>query len=163
MQLSGCLCVLLLLLVRLLQLEAVNMLIGSAAELLGEAERLQLEGDVAEEPAAAAAAAANGGEAAAAANGSAQGEGEQQQGAAAEGEEEAEADMTPVQTAQHYAMRNLMNAAGVLDGLQQYERGEALLAKALDIAVVGWGAGSMQHLNVLYALAQHFRWVGGSP
>ena len=134
------------------------MLIESAAELLGEAERLQLEGDGAEEPAASAAT-ANGG-AAAAANGSAQAEGmgEQQQGA--EGEEEAEADMTPVQTAQHYAMRNLMNAAGVLDGLQQYERGEALLAKALDIAVVGWGAGSMQHLNVLYALAQHFRWVG---
>jgi len=48
----------------------------------------------------------------------------------------------------------------VLDGLKQYERGEELLAKALDIAVVAWGAGSMQHLNVLYALAQHFRWGG---
>ena len=50
-------------------------------------------------------------------------------------------------------------AAGVLDGQQQYERSEVLLGKALDIAVAVWGAGSMQQLNVMYALAQHFRWV----
>ena len=49
-------------------------------------------------------------------------------------------------------------AAGVLDGLQQYERGQELLGRAADIAVCAWGPGSMQHLNVLYALAQHFRW-----
>jgi hypothetical protein len=51
-------------------------------------------------------------------------------------------------------------AAGVLDGLQQYERAEGLLGRALDIAVAAWGAGSMQQLNVMYALAQHYRWVG---
>ena len=48
-------------------------------------------------------------------------------------------------------------AAGVLDGLKQYERGQELLTRANDIAVCAWGPGSMQHLNVLYALAQHFR------
>lgn len=45
----------------------------------------------------------------------------------------------------------------MLDGLHQYERGQELLARAQDVAVCAWGAGSMQHLNVLYALAQHFR------
>ncbi len=78
--------------------------------------------------------------------------------ATSQGEEEEEEGMTPAQTAQHFAMRNLMNAAGVLDGLQQYERGQELLGRAADIAVCAWGPGSMQHLNVLYALAQHFRW-----
>lgn len=47
----------------------------------------------------------------------------------------------------------------MLDGLQQYERSEALLAKALDVAVAVWGANSMQQLNVMYALAQHYRWA----
>lgn len=45
----------------------------------------------------------------------------------------------------------------MLDGLKQYERGQELLTRANDIAVCAWGPGSMQHLNVLYALAQHFR------
>jgi hypothetical protein len=49
----------------------------------------------------------------------------------------------------------------VLDGLQQYERSEALLAKALDIAVATWGTGTVQQLNVMYALAQHFRCAAG--
>lgn len=145
--------------------EAANMLIQSASELLAEAEKLAAEAEGQdgedkegkEEEGAAASGAAD------AANGAAEppsgfehAEGE---AAAAGGgeEEEEEESMTPVQTAQHFAMRNLMNAAGVLDGLQQYTRGEELLARALDIAVVAWGAGSMQHLNVLYALAQHFR------
>lgn len=76
------------------------MLIQSAAELLGEAERLAAEGGDATEVAPAAA------------NGAAAAAGEGLQGAAGqEGEEEAEeAAMTPLQTAQHFAMRNLMNA-----------------------------------------------------
>ena len=44
----------------------------------------------------------------------------------------------------------------MLDGLREYERGEALLRRALDLAVMVWGASSMQHLNALYALAQHY-------
>ncbi|KAL4430714.1 hypothetical protein ABPG75_005970 [Micractinium tetrahymenae] len=152
--------------------EAANMLIQSASELLAEAEKLAAEGEAegagaegkeggkkeeAKEKGAA-------GGVAEAANGAAEppsgfehAEGEAGGAAAAGEEEEEEESMTPAQTAQHFAMRNLMNAAGVLDGLQQYTRGEELLAKALDIAVVAWGANSMQHLNVLYALAQHFR------
>ncbi|KAL4432400.1 hypothetical protein ABPG77_001699 [Micractinium sp. CCAP 211/92] len=147
--------------------EAANMLIQSASELLAEAEKLAAEAEAegqdgeskeakkeeAEGGSSGAAAGANG--AADPPSGFEHAEGEA--AAAAGGEEEEEESMTPVQTAQHFAMRNLMNAAGVLDGLQQYTRGEELLAKALDIAVVSWGAGSMQHLNVLYALAQHFR------
>lgn len=44
--------------------------------------------------------------------------GEDQAGARKE-EEEAEADQPPHHVARHFAMRNLMNAAGVLDGLKQ--------------------------------------------
>lgn len=93
------------------------MLISSAAELLGEAERLAAEGG--EEPAGKEnggeepAGKENGGEApaAAAANGEAappSGLEHVEAEAAAEEEEE----LTPAQTAQHFAMRNLMNAGG---------------------------------------------------
>lgn len=96
------------------------MLIQSASELLAEAEKLAAEAEGQdgedkegkEEEGAAASGAAD------AANGAAEppsgfehAEGE---AAAAGGgeEEEEEESMTPVQTAQHFAMRNLMNAGG---------------------------------------------------
>ena len=80
------------------------MLIASAAELLGEAERLAAEGPAEGE--------AEKEKAAPAANGAADPPSglEQVEGEGEEGDEEA--GMTPVQTAQHYAMRNLMNAGG---------------------------------------------------
>ncbi len=138
------------------------MLVQSAAELLGEAERLTAE--AADETAAteeteagtstaSAATAANGtaatetgaetgdGAGAEADPGTGLEHGQAEQAAAAAaaaGAEEGEEELTPIQTAQHYAMRNLMNAASVMDGQQQYERSEALLSKALE---------------------QHYRWV----
>lgn len=54
-------------------------------------------------------------------------------------------------------------AAGVLDGLQQYTRGEELLAKALDIAVVSWGAGSMQVCRATCAASSGLRASGLGP
>ncbi|KAI7836105.1 hypothetical protein COHA_010007 [Chlorella ohadii] len=141
--------------------EAANMLISSAAELLNEAERLAAEeaAKPAEQKEAEKKKAKEEAASKAAANGSADEppSGLEHVAGEGQGEEEEEEGMTPAQTAQHFAMRNLMNAAGVLDGLQQYERGQELLGRAADIAVCAWGPGSMQHLNVLYALAQHFR------
>lgn len=93
------------------------MLIESAAEQLREAERLAAEGG--DEAAAAPAAPAP------AANGEMAdpGTGLEHVAGEAGGEEEGEeASMSPAQQAQHFAMRNLMNAAGVLDGLQQARR-----------------------------------------
>lgn len=82
------------------------MLIRSAAEQLAEAERLAAAGEGGEVPAPAAQ--ANGAPSAAAAAGlEAAGEGD---------EEEAAEAMSPLQTAQHFAMRNLMNAGGRVGG-----------------------------------------------
>ena len=149
-------------------------------------------------------------------------QGEQQQQQQVEGEEQ----QPPHKVARHFAMRNMMNAAGVLDGLRQFERGEQLLQvggwvgsmhvccgvlgedlrlapqavpvwaldvlvftsvplctrahsgsysnsaltpslcvwccspcpqRALELALQQYGEGSMQHINVTYGLAQHYR------
>lgn len=111
----------------LLQAEAANMLVESAAELLGEAERLAAEG--ADKTAAGdkEGEEAGAGKGPAAANGAAaeaEGEAEadpgsglehieaEQAAAAAAGGEEGEEELSPVHKAQNYAMRNLMNAGG---------------------------------------------------
>ena len=83
------------------QAEAANMLIKAAAEQLAAAARLAAAGEGGEAPAPAAER-ANGDASAAAAGLEGAGEGD---------EEEAEG-MSPLQTAQHFAMRNLMNAGG---------------------------------------------------
>jgi hypothetical protein len=117
---------------RLIQAEAANMLIESAAELLKEAERLEAEGEAGGDKQDQTAEGASG-EGKDAANGSAEANGnasaglaagvaggmdpgsglehiEAEAAAAGEGGEEGEEALTPAQTAQHFALRNLCNA-----------------------------------------------------
>lgn len=65
--------------------------------------------------------------------------------------------LTPGQLARHFAMRNLLNAAGVLDTRGEHEEAQELLADALELAINVHGENSVQHMNALYAVGVHCR------
>ena len=65
--------------------------------------------------------------------------------------------LTPGQMARHYAMRNLLNAAGVLDTMGEHEEAQETLANALELAINVHGENSVQHMNALYAVGVHCR------
>jgi hypothetical protein len=68
--------------------------------------------------------------------------------------------LLPNEQARHFAMRSFLHASELLDATGKFEEGEALLAKALDAAVSVHGESSIQHMNVLYSLGQHYRRQG---
>lgn len=65
--------------------------------------------------------------------------------------------LTPGQLARHFAMRNLLNAAGVLDTRGEHEESQERLADALELAIIVHGENSVQHMNALYAIGVHCR------
>ena len=65
------------------------------------------------------------------------------------------AALSPGQLARHFAMRNLMNAAGVFDSRGEHEKAQAALAQALELAIEVHGENSVQHMNALYAIGVH--------
>ena len=78
----------------------------------------------------------------------------EQEAAAAGGGDEEEA-LTPAKQARHFAMRNLMNAAGLLDNLGDHEGAHAALERAMGIAIATHGENSVHHMNTLYAIGVH--------
>lgn len=65
------------------------------------------------------------------------------------------ATLSPGQLGRHFAMRNLMNAAGVFDSRGEHEKAQAALAQALELAIEVHGENSVQHMNALYAIGVH--------
>ena len=57
--------------------------------------------------------------------------------------------------ARHFAMKNLMNAAGVLDTRGEHIESQELLADTLELAISVHGENSVQHMNTLYAIGNH--------
>ena len=70
---------------------------------------------------------------------------------------EATKKLTPGQLARHFAMRNLLNAAGVLDTRGEHNEAQERLADALELAINVHGENSVQHMNALYAVGVHCR------
>ncbi|WPT14386.1 hypothetical protein PSENEW3_00000516 [Picochlorum sp. SENEW3] len=68
--------------------------------------------------------------------------------------------LTPPQLARHFAMRNLLNAAGVLDTMGEHEEAQEVLANALELAIKVHGENSIQHMNALYAVGVHCKTRG---
>ena len=69
--------------------------------------------------------------------------------------EQSAQSLSPGKLARHFAMRNLMNAAGVLDTRGEHEEAQVLLARALELAIEVHGENSVQHMNALYAIGIH--------
>lgn len=132
-----------------------------AADILAKgAEELMAEGDRLEKEAPADAAKANG---SGAKDGEAAGKdadpgsglehiAAEAEAAAAAAEEET---LPPAKQARHFAMRNLMNAAGLLDNLDEHDKALETLNKAMDIAISVHGENSVPHMNTLYAIGVH--------
>jgi hypothetical protein len=57
--------------------------------------------------------------------------------------------------ARHFAMKNLMNAAGVLDTRGDHVESQEVLADTLELAIGVHGENSLQHMNALYAIGTH--------
>ena len=71
-------------------------------------------------------------------------------------EDNAEVKTLPVYgLARHFAMRNLLNAAGVLDTRGEHVESQELLADVLELAIRVHGENSPQHMNALYAVGTH--------
>lgn len=68
--------------------------------------------------------------------------------------------LKPGDQARHYVMRNLMNAAGLLDNKGDHETAETALTKAVEIAIRVHGENSVHHMNTLYAMGLHYRGRG---
>jgi tetratricopeptide (TPR) repeat protein len=68
--------------------------------------------------------------------------------------------LTPPQLARHFAMRNLLNAAGVLDTMGEHAEAQEVLANALELAINVHGENSIQHMNALYAVGVHCKTRG---
>ena len=71
-------------------------------------------------------------------------------------EEDQQIKSLPVhKLARHFAMKNLMNAAGVLDTRGEHIESQELLADTLELAISVHGENSVQHMNTLYAIGNH--------
>ena len=57
--------------------------------------------------------------------------------------------------ARHFAMRNMLNAAGVLDTRGDHVESQEVLADVLELAIRVHGENSRQHMNALYAIGTH--------
>ena len=57
--------------------------------------------------------------------------------------------------ARHFAMRNMLNAAGVLDTRGDHVESQEILADVLELAIRVHGENSRQHMNALYAIGTH--------
>ena len=57
--------------------------------------------------------------------------------------------------ARHFATRNLLNAAGVLDTRGDHLESQEILADVLELAIRVHGENSRQHMNALYAIGTH--------
>lgn len=125
--------------------ECADLLISEADVLLKEGDRLEKEGDAEEEK-------------------PKEEEGEKYPGLVPEEPEDSsnKTTLSPAKQARHYAMRNLMNAAGVLDNRGEHQKAQEQLAKALELAVQVHGENSVQHMNALYAIGVHFKTRGAN-
>ena len=131
--------------------EASQFLLGEADALLAQAEKLDAEDAEREE------------------RGETQGETTHQEDPGSglehiQAEVEAQTDpslsLKPGNQARHYVMRNLMNAAGLLDNKGDHETAETALTKAVEIAIRVHGENSVHHMNTLYAMGLHYRGRG---
>jgi hypothetical protein len=141
--------------------EAVSMLQEFAEALLVEADRLEKEAPAEGEQAAAAEGAAAEAPPAAEEGGAGPadpGTGlehiEALEGEAAAAPEEA---LPLYKQARHFAMRNLMNAAGLMDARGRRAEAEATLQRGVLLAVSTHGEKSVPHMNALFALGAHHR------
>ena len=57
--------------------------------------------------------------------------------------------------ARHFAMRNMLNSAGVLDTRGDHVESQEILADVLELAIRVHGENSRQHMNALYAIGTH--------
>ena len=123
--------------------EAADLMIGTAKELVAEAEKI--EAGMSEEE-----------KAAAAAGSKKEGEGE----GGEDVDEEAERMKAPNQQARMFAINSMSHGAAILEQLgtdEGHEASQDVLNDALELAINSFGERSMQRINVLYAIAQHYR------
>jgi len=124
--------------------EAADLMIGTAKELVAEAEKI--EAGMSEEEKAAAAAGSK--------------KEEEEGGEGEDIDEEAERMKAPNQQARMFAINSMSHGAAILEQLgtdEGRESSQDVLNDALELAIDSFGERSMQRINVLYAIAQHYR------
>ena len=68
---------------------------------------------------------------------------------------EAEKKLHPSAQAKHFAMRNYLTTAALLDRQRKFDQSHDVLVKAMELALGVYGENSPQHMNVLYVVGQH--------
>lgn len=83
-----------------------------------------------------------------------------EQSQSGDADKDAEEKLPLFKQAKHYAMRNLMNAAGLLDAANASDKAHDALAKAMQLAIDVHGENSVHHMNSIYALGVHYKRLG---
>lgn len=68
--------------------------------------------------------------------------------------------LKPSAQAKHFAMRNYLTAAALMDRQKKFEKSHEALLKAMELALGVYGENSPQHMNVLYVVGQHLAQQG---